>query len=224
MSTTYHFEDNGKFFFNTSNRQGQPTVCECRQCGCGLWVSIKQINRPLHLTNNKHHVEWAKANNIAIPPAYNHGSGKRRGSKVATTDKKPKREDLVKSLNKVGEQVVALKAQMKAMTLEFNRLSGAIDKMDNTEESEAEENAEETEAEENTEEVEVEENTEAEAEAEEEVQPEPQPEPEPEAHVETDEERYLRINDYYQHREGKSISKEDRAWYKDNKKIFKKKK
>jgi flagellar capping protein FliD len=124
MSNSYDFEENGKFYFNTKNRKGQATVCECRQCVCGKWVSVNTIDTPHHLAR-AFHKAWAEANGEPITQPYNIG---------AITSKK---EDLVKSLNKVGEQMDALKASinvdMNRLITEFNRLSVVIDKMvDNT--------------------------------------------------------------------------------------------
>jgi len=139
--------EDGKFYFNTKNKKGESTVCECRRCDCDQWVSVNTINTPHHKAK-PFHTAWATANGQPITKAYNIGAGKPKGQgKKTVTDKKPKREDLVKSINKVGEQMVALKAEMKRMVVEFNRLSEVIDKMDNTEqvEEEVEEAIEETE-------------------------------------------------------------------------------
>jgi hypothetical protein len=165
MRNTYHFEEDGKFYFNTKNRKGESTVCECRRCDCGQWVSVNTIKTPHHLAK-PFHTAWATANGQPITKDYNRGSGKPKGQGKPKTDKKPKKEDLVASMNKVNEQLVSLKADMKRVIVEFNRLTEAIDKMDapepRVEEDEDEEDDEEDEEEEDDEEDEDEEEEEEE--------------------------------------------------------------
>jgi hypothetical protein len=123
---TYDFEKDGKFYCNSHTNKGKkPTVYECRRCDCGKWISVNTINRPSHKAK-PFHTAWATANGQPITKDYNIGS---RGSR----SKKPKKEDLVASMNKIADRIVGLTEPMNRLTEAMNRLAEVIEKMDATE-------------------------------------------------------------------------------------------
>jgi hypothetical protein len=235
-NTSYHFEDNGKFYKRTKDRKGNNTVCEVAQCRCGDWISTKIIKTPHHLAGTRHRT-WAQANGEALTEPYKKGNGDKAGAKPKT-DKKPKKEDLVQAINKVAEKIQTLradfKAEMKSLVETFNTLTDKIEALDDDEVQQREPEPDEEEeeilppeviAEEEAEHVEApappapnvyemmaQDQAEYEAEQAEEVAlPEP----------ETEEQRYKRIYDRYNGDMTKVVTKEDRAWYTINKKRFK---